>query len=447
MFEDVLKKYNCEVFVSDVAVAEASFDRKIKAVRSIRESGYSLRTLSDRRLGCASSNIFEKGEVEKTARESMDAGTHTKQLPQSFSFSDKKGHSRVSGTYDRKTAGELEGRAAELAHLALQSAEEKGVLITDGYARAMSFIYRVRNSLGIEKEETGTFITLLLDAKAVTEKPVTEVPLVYRERTYEKKKYASWLDKKMDIVSGFVAPKKIPSGMYDVLLTPQVFGPLLIDTVGSWASGAMRLEGTGLFKKIGDAVAPKDFSAAIDGTIPGGLSTFSIDAEGNKTGKTKIVENGKFKSHFYDEKYASYFNESSNGCAKRSSMFGAEKLYAGNEYCGAQNLIIRKGREKFESILNDMKGIYVENVGIPSADPETGIFGFELRNAFIVNKGELTPARYAIFAGTVQELIKKAAFTREAQAVSESGEFSSACICPYAFLERQEIAGAVKKQN
>lgn len=445
MFESILKKYNCEVFMSEVALAEAVFDNDIKAVRFIKENGYSVRTLSDKKLGCASSNIFEKGEIEKTARESIEAGKYTKPLPQSFSFSDKGGRTKVSGTYDKTMANDLEKHASELAAMALRSAEEKGAKVTDGCARAISFKYRVMNSQGIDKEEVGTFVTVLIDAKAATEKQVTEVPLVFRERACNKKKYAFWLDKKMDLASMSVEPKKIPSGKYDILLSPQVLAPLMLDTVAPWASGSMRLEGTGLFKKMGDTIAQKDFSATLDGTYPRGLSTFSIDAEGNKTTKIKIVEKGVFTNYFYDEKYASYFNEIASGCAKRSSMFGAEKLFAGIPYCGSQNLLIKEGKEKFESILENMKGIYVENVGLPSADSETGTFGFELRNAFIVNKGELTPARYAIFSGTVQELLKKAVLTKETEAVSESGEFSSACMCPYAFLEKQEIAGAVKK--
>lgn len=445
MFENILKKYNCEVFVSEVALAETDFDRDIKAVRFIRENGYSIRTLSERKLGCASSNMFLKDDIEKTARESIEAGKYTKPLSQTFSFSDKEGQTKVSGTYDKTMAKDLEKHSSELAALALQSSKEKNIEVTDGHARAISFKYRIMNSLGISKEEVGTFVTVLMDTKAITEKQVTEVPLIFRERLYDKKEYSLWLDKKMSLVSRFIESQKIPSGKYDILLSPQTLGPLLLDTISSWASGSMRLEGTGLFKKIGDAVVQKDFSAIIDGSCPKGLSTFSIDVEGNKTTKRKIVENGIFTNYFYDEKYASYFNETANGCSKRSSMFGAEKIFAGAPYCGAQNLLIKKGKEKFENILEDMKGIYVENVGISSADSETGSFGFELRNAFIVNKGELIPARYAIFSGTVQNLLKKAVLTRETEAVAESGEFSSACVSPYAFLEKQEIAGVVNK--
>lgn len=444
MFENILKKYNCEVFVSDVAVAEAAFNRQISASSIIRESGYSIRALSDKKMGSASSNIFEKSAIEKTAENSIDAGRHTKPLPSEFSFTDKKGKSAVSETFDRQTANDLESRAVELADLALNAAANKNILITEGRSRAVSFKYRIANSLGIEKEETGTFITVMIDAKAITEKQITEVPLLFKDRIYDKKGYASWLEKKADLVSRFVEPKKIPSGKYDILMSPQVFGPVLLDTAGFWATGKARLDGTGFFKKAGDIVADSGFCAAADGTAPRGLSTFSIDAEGNKTSRQNIVEKGAFTGYVYDEKYASYFNQPASGFAKRMSGHGAEKVFSGVPFCDAQNLIIESGKEKLESVLAGFKGIFIENVGLASADPETGAFGFELRNAFIADKGELVPARYGVFSGTVQDLLKKILLTKETEAVSETREFAGACVCPYALFEKKAVAGAVK---
>lgn len=447
MFDRVLKKYNCEVFVSEVSLAEVAFDRELNAAREVSERGYSIRTLSGQRLGSASSNLFVTNEIEKTAEESIDTGRCTKQLPKSFSFTDKMGCSLVSGTYDKSIDKALCAQATEIAINALECAEKNNVLVTDGRSRAVSFKYRVMNSLGIEKEEKGTYLTVMIDAKPITDKPIAEVPLVFRDRIYDKKKYSLWLNEKMGLVSRFVMPRKIPTGKYDLLLSPDVFGPLLLDTVGTWPSGLMRLEGTGQFKKTGDVVAPNGFSAAMDGTYPGGLSTYSVDFEGNKTTKGKIIENGVFKKYYYDQKYASYFNESSTGNAMRSSSLGAEKIFAGTTHCCAQNLIVSGGAEKAEDLLSDMKGIFVENVGIASADSETGAFGFELRNAFLVNKGEFTPARYAVYSGTVQDLLKEAKFTKETGQVSETheSEFSSSCVCPYVFLEKQDVAGATKR--
>ncbi|MCK5233933.1 MAG: TldD/PmbA family protein, partial [Candidatus Aenigmarchaeota archaeon] len=260
----------------------------------------------------------------------------------------------------------------------------------------------------------------------------------------DKKAYSNWLNEKMHLVSAFVEPKKIRTGKYDILLSPKVFGSLLLDTVGFWASGKARLDGIGAFKEQGERVASESFSASVDGRLDNAMASFSVDAEGNKTAKKQVVEKGIFKDYFYDQRYASYFNESSNGCALRTSALGPEKLYTSSPYCGAHNLVIEPGKEKLENILSDMKGIFVENAGIATADPETGTFGFELRNAFIVDKGVLTPARYAVFSGTVQDLLKNVVLTKETQQVSEDGgaEFSSACVCAHALVGGQNLAGA-----
>ncbi len=194
MFDRVLKKYNCEVFVSDVSLAEVVFDRELNAAREVSERGYSIRTLADQRLGSASSNLFENKEIKKTAEESIDTGRCTKQLPKSFSFADKPGRSLVSGTYDKSIDMDVGAQAIEIALRVLECAEENKVLVTDGRARAVSFKYRVMNSLGVEKEEKGTYITVMLDSKPITDKPIAEVPLVFRDRIYDKKKYSLWLN-------------------------------------------------------------------------------------------------------------------------------------------------------------------------------------------------------------------------------------------------------------
>ncbi len=444
MYEHILKKYNSEVFVSDIVVAEVAFDNDLNSSRLVSEKGYNVRTLSDQRIGSVHSNIFNKKNIDAAAANSVVAGKYTKPLPKEFSFTDRKGSTPVSGTCDKKTSKNLEARAISMAEDALVLAHEKNIHITDGRARATFFKYTIQNSNGIEKEEQGTYVTASMEAKAITDKPLAEVSMQFAERAYDKKAYSNWLNEKMHLVSAFVEPKKIRTGKYDILLSPKVFGSLLLDTVGFWASGKARLDGIGAFKEQGERVASESFSASVDGRLDGAMASFSVDAEGNKTTKKQVVEKGLFKDYFYDQRYASYFNESSNGCALRTSALGPEKLYTSSPYCGAHNLVIEPGKEKLENILSDMKGIFVENAGIATADPETGTFGFELRNAFIVDKGVLTPARYAVFSGTVQDLLKNVVLTKETQQVSEDGgaEFSSACVCAHAFIKGHELAGA-----
>ncbi|MCK4555786.1 MAG: hypothetical protein KAT83_04215, partial [Candidatus Aenigmarchaeota archaeon] len=267
MFEHILKKYNSEVFVSDIVVAEVAFDNDLNSSRLVSEKGYNVRTLSDHRLGSVHSNIFDKKNIDAAATNSVVAGKYTKSLPKEFSFTDRKGSTPVSGTCDKKTSKNLEARAISMAEDALALAHEKNIHITDGRARATFFKYLVQNSNGIEKEEQGTYVTASMDAKAITDKPLAEVSMQFAERAYDKKTYSDWLNEKMHMVSAFVEPKKIRTGKYDILLSPKVFGSLLLDTVGFWASGKARLDGIGAFKEQGERVASESFSASVDGRL------------------------------------------------------------------------------------------------------------------------------------------------------------------------------------
>jgi len=446
LFASILKKNNTEIFISETRLSECPIDSDSTYTRSVTETGYMIRTLKDSRLGTSTSNILNKEAIKKTAQLSLASSGHAEKLPKSFSFTDTEGKTPVSDTYDNSISKDMDTLTAKLQQECQQTADESGIILTNGKIKLMEFKYTIMNSLGIEKSERGTYISAAIDSKADTKQPLAELSSTYVKRTYKKSDFTDWLKNRLDITKKCISPQKLKTASYNLILSPSVAGPILLDTIGYWASGKSRLDGISLFKgKENKAIASPNFTATDDPAYPNAPSTFSIDMEGTKTKKTNIIKNGTFSNYIYDNRYASHANTSSTGNCKKATFMGSEKIYTSGNFSGMHNLSIEQGTEHLESILSDFRGIYIEAVGIPSADHETGNFGFELRNAFLVDKGAMTPVRYAIYSGKVQDLIKNTkTMSKERETATDpmAPEYNSACITPYFLIENQKISAA-----
>ncbi|MFH1433068.1 MAG: TldD/PmbA family protein [archaeon] len=445
MFDTILKKHNCEVFISDISTTECPLDINASYTKSVRESGYTIRTLKNNRLGSSSSNIFDTESIKKTLKNSLDSAGHSNKLPKGFSFTGTEGSTKVRKCHDKNISKNPETIASDLREICAKRALEANVNLTNGKIRLTEFEYTITNSLGIEKKEKGTYILAMIDSKADTKKQVSELTSTYIRRIYDKSDFLDWFDKTLKTTARFIEPSKLKSGTYDIILNPGVIGPLLTDTIGYWSSAKSRIDGISLFEgKENTTVAAETFSATDDPAYPDAPSTFGIDMEAQKTKKTDIIKDGIFSNYFYDNRYSSYFNTKSTGNSKKAAYTGPEYIYNSSGFCGPNNLVIKEGKEHLSSMLKDFTGVFIEAVGIPSADRETGNFGFELRNAFLVEKGEMRPVRYGIYSGRVQDIIKSVSWLskeREISADRMAPEFNSACISPYFLLKDQKISG------
>lgn len=448
LFDPLLKNHTCacEIFTSRVKISECPVDKGATYIRSADERGYSIRALSEGRLGTSSSNIFEKKAVENTMSLAIDASARSSKLPPSFSFTDTEGKSTPGECYDPNISKNMDTIAVGLAEECVQMAGESKIHLTNGKVRLIEFEYCIRNSLGIEKSEKGTYIIAMIESKPDTKKPVSELSSVYMRRIYDRSSFLSWFKDRLELTGKYTNPKKLKGGVYDTIISPHVIGNLLTDTIGYWASGKSRVDGISVFRgKENQEVANESFSASDDPLYPDAPSTFGIDAEAGKTKKTGIIKDGIFTNYIYDSRYSSYSGTASTGNSKKASVLGSEKIYTSPSFCALHNLVIPEGKEKLSSLLDRFTGIFIDSVGIPSADRETGNFGFELRNAFLVKSGDMAPVRYGIYSGKVQDIIKNTNVTskeREIVPDRSAPEFNSACICPYFLLEKQHISGA-----
>ena len=205
--------------------------------------------------------------------------------------------------------------------------------------------------------------------------------------------------------AGFLAAssvngKDIPTGTYDIILSPlaaaQLISAVLVPALSgrNVHAGRSRLAGS-----LGTQVADDALSVYDDPLIPRGLGSTRWDAEGTVTRKIPFIREGILGEFAYDLKTASRYGAESTGSAVRSGSGGLPAI-------GHHNLVI----EGPETNLMDEPAVYIQDVvGAHTANPLSGDFSVELTNPFRVKDGACeSPVRKAMLSGNVFDLLFRA---------------------------------------
>ncbi|WP_422150617.1 TldD/PmbA family protein [Methanoregula sp.] len=204
--------------------------------------------------------------------------------------------------------------------------------------------------------------------------------------------------------------KDIPSGEYDVILSPMAYADLLSAIFVPALNGRNVLQGRSkLAGKIGEAVTAPQLSLFDDPHRPGASGSTWFDAEGTPTRRLDFVRNGTLTGFAYDLKTAYRAGRQSTGSAIRGGFAGLPAI-------GHHNFVVDGKRDE----IFDEPAIYVHSVvGAHTANPMSGDFSVEMSNPFWVRDGELAePIRGAMLTGNFFDLHRQVtALGKESRAV------------------------------
>lgn len=178
----------------------------------------------------------------------------------------------------------------------------------------------------------------------------------------------------------------------------------LLSTFLSALSSENTQRGRSYFQdKMGESVASESFSLYDDGTIEGATRSSKFDDEGTPSQKTELIKDGILKSFIYDTYHANKDKEdvSTTSNASRAG-------YSSIPTVGFNNINLEF--KDITSITDITDGITVNSVmGAHTANPITGDFSVEARNAFEIKNGEKTnPIKKAMISGNIFEIMKSA---------------------------------------
>jgi predicted Zn-dependent protease len=343
----------------------------------------------------------------------------------------------------------VKDKAEELMSLLKLS---RTVLPTFGKVRAYNVSTVVSNSEGLQAEKRETLFYVELALKAERDGQLAEYwPMLFVRRADDlhlREQVARWTKLAEDTLKAKV-PKTAKT---TVVFTPQILGEILPTTVGFHCLASSVLRGISRFKKE-QQVANKELTVYDDGTFDYGLGSSAFDDEGTPQKKTTLIEKGVHKGFLYDAMYAAAFNVDSTGNGQKlpahSLAFTRVDLkYSMLPSLQPTNISVEPGNMSLEEMIATTKeGIYLERLSSSSSDSVTTSFGSEIRNAYLIEKGQLsTPLKGGQVNGFLldsqnSEGRNATGLLNAVSGVSKEARISGRCITPHIRFEGVQIAG------
>ena len=267
----------------------------------------------------------------------------------------------------------------------------------------------VINSLGIELQETATLMHATIEAIAKGEDVATGGEF-YSSRCYQ----PSLQDvgsAAAEMALSSQGGSRAESGTFDVLIRPLAVAELLEYTLlPALASGNVQKGRSSLRGRVGEMISAESLMIADDGLLPGGMDSSAFDGEGVPSQRTVLIDEGILKGYLYDSYTAGKDEVASTGNAVRSGYSDVPRV-------GIRNIIVSSSDAR--DLLAETKGLLVNGlIGAHTANPISGDFSVEARNAFLIAPGEeARPIRSLMLAGNFFELLKDIEIGRDVRAI------------------------------
>jgi TldD protein len=237
-----------------------------------------------------------------------------------------------------------------------------------------------------------------------------------------------------------------------VIFTPRIVGDILQNTVGFHCLGSSVYRGISRFKKDQE-VGASELTVYDDGTRDYALGSSAFDDEGTPQSKTVLIEKGIHSGFLYDAMYAAALNADSTGNGQKlpASSFAFTRVdlkYSLLPSVQPTNIAVKPGDMSLDEMIATTKeGVYVEQFSSMSSDSLTTSFGSEIRNAYLIEKGELsTPLKGGQVSGFVldsqnsqgKELL---GLLNQISGITKETQLAFRCITPYMRFDEVQVAG------
>ena len=267
----------------------------------------------------------------------------------------------------------------------------------------------VINSLGLELMETATLMQASMETIAKAGDVATGSEF-FNSRSFQPSMEA--VGKAAAVMARTsLAGTKAESGTFDVLLKPLAAAELLENTILSAFEADNVQKGRSSLKgRLGEMISSEGLNVHDDGLLAGGLDSSAFDGEGVPSQRTVLIEKGILKGFLYDSYTAGKDGVKSTGNAVRQGYSDVPRV-------GMRNMIVSSPNAY--DLLEETKGYLINGlIGAHTANPISGDFSVEARNAFRVSPGEMpVPIRSLMLAGNIYDLLKNIEIGTDVRAI------------------------------
>ena len=382
----------CEVVVVKKNITTVRItDSEIVEIKQNFDKNYGVRIIHQKKI--TSIQTTNKENI----LDSIENGLKTtlKLKPREFwkGLPEKKEFTQLEGTFDKKLKQISGSKATDIAQNMINSSENKKIDTITGSLNIVYENFELSNSNELNFNNESTYISGIINAESEhSTLPVSGIGHACGRTLSKFSPEQIGLDAKNMCIDS-INPQKINSEKYSIIFEPYSVGELLAFVVAANFNFKTFKERKSCFSNnFKNKISIEEFNLTDDPHIPEGIGTKSIDDEGIKTEKIKLIENGIFKNSFsnlYDS-YKEGEKESSGNAIRMGSPMGrsAEPI----PISAPHNLTITQGSSSQEDMIKDTKhGLLVGRLWYTYAvNPIKGDFSCTARSGIrIIENGKI----------------------------------------------------------
>ena len=382
----------CEVVVVKKNITTVRItDSEIVEIKQNFDKNYGVRIIHQKKI--TSIQTTNKENI----LDSIENGLKTtlKLRPREFwkGLPEKKEFTQLEGTFDKKLKQISGSKATDIAQNMINSSENKKIDTITGSLNIVYENFELSNSNELNFNNESTYISGIINAESEhSTSPVSGIGHACGRTLSKFSPEQIGLDAKNMCIDS-INPQKINSEKYSIIFDPYSVGELLAFVVAANFNFKTFKEKKSCFSNnFKNKISTEEFNLTDDPHIPEGIGTKSIDDEGIKTEKIKLIENGIFKNSFsnlYDS-YKEGEKESSGNAIRMGSPMGrsAEPI----PISAPHNLTITQGSSSQEDMIKDTKhGLLVGRLWYTYAvNPIKGDFSCTARSGIrIIKNGKI----------------------------------------------------------
>lgn len=197
--------------------------------------------------------------------------------------------------------------------------------------------------------------------------------------------------------------RRPPAGEMPVILAAGASGILLHEAIGHGMEADFNRKGTSIYSDMMGKKVAEPFVTVVDqATIPRERGALNYDDEGNKAGRTVMVENGILKSYLHDEISAKQYGLNPTGSGRRES-------YKYSPMPRMSCTFMEDGPHTKDEIIAAVDhGIICETYTNGQVQIGAGDYTFYVKNGWLVEKGKITaPIKDVNIIGNGPESLKR----------------------------------------
>ena len=250
-----------------------------------------------------------------------------------------------------------------------------------------------------------TRVTVVVTAKKGEETQTGYSNIAAREEFswYNEERLTKMVQEAVDRTMIQFEARRPPAGEMPVILASGASGILLHEAIGHGMEADFNRKGTSIYTDMMGKKVAEPFVTVVDqADIPGERGALNYDDEGNKAGRTVMVENGILKSYLHDQISAKQYGLRPTGSGRRESYKYAPMPRMSCTF-------MEDGPHTKEEIIAAVDhGIICETYTNGQVQIGAGDYTFYVKNGWLVENGKITaPIKDVNIIGNGPESLKR----------------------------------------